>query len=116
RARKRLFITHAEHRRLHGSESCNMPSRFISEIPADLMDEIRPRIQVNRPSGAYAASASLQQAPEGLSLGQRVQHARFGDGVILNYEGQGAHARVQVNFEHAGSKWLVVAYANLQPA
>ncbi|HHH42878.1 MAG TPA: DNA helicase II [Gammaproteobacteria bacterium] len=116
RACKRLFITHAEHRRLHGSESYNLPSRFIGEIPAELVNEIRPRIQVNRPSATYAASPSLEPAPDGLSLGQRVQHAKFGDGVILNYEGQGAHARVQVNFEQAGSKWLVVAYANLQPA
>jgi len=129
RACKRLFITYAEHRRLHGSESYNMPSRFISEIPADLMDEIRPRVQVNRQfanqhprtpprplSGiTLPVGQSIEPGPEGLSLGQRVQHAKFGDGVILNYEGQGAHARVQVNFETAGSKWLVVAYANLQP-
>jgi DNA helicase-2/ATP-dependent DNA helicase PcrA len=129
RACKRLFITYAEHRRLHGSESYNMPSRFISEIPADLMDEIRPRVQVNRQfanqhprtpprplSGlTLPVGQSIEPGPEGLSLGQRVQHATFGDGVILNYEGQGAHARVQVNFETAGSKWLVVAYANLQP-
>ena len=112
RARKRLFITHAEHRRLHGSESYNMPSRFIGEIPADLVEEIRPRMQISRPF----ASQPVESGPEGLNLGQRVQHATFGDGVVLNYEGQGAHARVQVNFETAGSKWLVVAYANLQPA
>jgi len=111
RACKRLFITYAEQRRLHGSESYHMPSRFIGEIPATLMEEIRPRIQVSRPF----ADQPVEPAPEGLSLGQHVQHAKFGDGVILNYEGQGAHARVQVNFETAGSKWLVVAYANLQP-
>lgn len=118
RACKRLFLSHAQSRRLHGSESYSMPSRFLGEIPTDLIEEIRPRIQVNRP---YAAQQSFTQqhiepAPQGLQLGQRVQHAKFGDGVVLNYEGQGAHARVQVNFESAGSKWLVVAYANLQPA
>ncbi|NHZ69956.1 MAG: DNA helicase II, partial [Thermotogales bacterium] len=83
RACKRLFLTHAERRRLYGNESCNMPSRFISEIPADLMDEIRPRIQVNRP---YAGAASrplqgrqpIEPGPNGLNLGQRVQHAKFG--------------------------------------
>ena len=120
RACKRLFITHAECRRLYGSESYNMPSRFIGEIPADLMNEIRPRIQVTRTFSsphprAQAARQPIEPGPNGLNLGQRVQHAKFGDGVILNYEGQGAHARVQVNFETAGSKWLVVAYANLQP-
>ena len=51
----------------------------------------------------------------GFSLGQRVAHPKFGEGVVLNAEGQGAASRVQVNFEDAGAKWLVVAYANLQP-
>ncbi|GMQ89315.1 MAG: DNA helicase II [Gammaproteobacteria bacterium] len=117
RACKRLFITHTECRRLYGNESYNMPSRFIGEIPAELVEEIRPRIQVSRPLVSNTPiRRPIEPGPEGLNLGQRVQHATFGDGVILNYEGQGAHARVQVNFETAGSKWLVVAYANLQPA
>ncbi|MCO6412775.1 MAG: DNA helicase II [Thiogranum sp.] len=116
RARKRLFVTHAEHRRLHGSESWSVPSRFINEIPSALIDEIRPRIQVSRPLAGHTATRITEPAPEGFRLGQCVQHATFGEGVVLNYEGQGAHARVQVNFETAGSKWLVVAYANLQPA
>jgi len=117
RACQRLYISHAEHRRLHGSESYCVPSRFINEIPAELIEEIRPRIQVSRPFATQAVNrSSFQAVPEGLKLGQRVQHATFGEGVVLNYEGQGAHARVQVNFEAAGMKWLVVAYANLQPA
>ncbi len=117
RARKRLTLSYAEHRRLHGSEAYCVPSRFVHEIPAPLVDEIRPRIQVSRPYAGAAAAASLQSEPvAGLGLGQRVQHGTFGEGVVLNYEGQGAHARVQVNFESAGTKWLVVAYANLQPA
>jgi DNA helicase-2/ATP-dependent DNA helicase PcrA len=115
RARKQLMLSYAEHRRLHGSESYCMPSRFIHEIPADLVEEIRPRIQVSRPYDT-GSSAGFREAPAGdLGLGQRVQHQKFGAGVVLNYEGQGAHARVQVNFESAGTKWLVVAYANLQP-
>jgi DNA helicase-2/ATP-dependent DNA helicase PcrA len=94
-----------------------MPSRFIHEIPAALVEELRPRIQVSRPYAGYAAPKSLEPPPaDGLGLGQRVQHRTFGEGVVLNYEGQGAHARIQVNFESAGTKWLVVAYANLQPA
>jgi DNA helicase-2/ATP-dependent DNA helicase PcrA len=110
-----LFITHAEHRRLFGNESYSVPSRFIREIPADLIEELRPRVQVSRPYGASPVASLMNDvAPAGLKLGQRVQHAKFGDGVVLNYEGQGAQARVQVNFEGAGSKWLVVAYANLQ--
>jgi DNA helicase-2/ATP-dependent DNA helicase PcrA len=115
RARRRLFLAYAEHRRLHGSETYCMPSRFISEIPADLVEEIRPRIQVTRPYVSHGLHRLPEQHPHGLGLGQRVQHATFGDGVVLDYEGQGAHARVQVNFASAGTKWLVVAYANLQP-
>jgi DNA helicase-2/ATP-dependent DNA helicase PcrA len=116
RARRHLTISYAEHRRLHGSESYCVPSRFINEIPGDLVAEIRPRIQVSRPFAASTASRRIEPEPDGLRLGQRVQHTKFGEGVVLNYEGQGAHARVQVNFEAAGTKWLVVAYANLSPA
>ena len=117
RARKQLMLSYAEHRRLHGSESYCMPSRFIHEIPAELVNEIRPRIQVSRPFETNRSSAAFREAPCGdLGLGQRVQHTKFGEGVVLNYEGQGSHARVQVNFESSGTKWLVVAYANLQPA
>jgi len=104
---------------MHGSDSFSAPSRFINEIPAELVEEIRPRVQVSRPvskisrprrSGGGATSAAAEQ---GVRLGQRVRHAKFGDGVILNCEGQGAHARVEVNFESAGTKWLVLSYANL---
>jgi DNA helicase-2/ATP-dependent DNA helicase PcrA len=117
RARQQLTLSYAEHRRLHGSESYCMPSRFIHEIPAALVEEIRPRIQVSRPYAPPLSDNLLQRPPVGgLGLGQRVQHKTFGEGVVLNYEGQGAHARVQVNFESAGTKWLVVAYANLHPA
>ena len=116
RACKQLYLSYAEHRRLHGSESYCLPSRFINEIPAELVQELRPRVQVSRPFAAHAGRAVRAPEPDGLRLGQRVQHAKFGEGVVLNYEGQGAHARVQVNFESAGAKWLVVAYAKLQPA
>lgn len=118
RARRVLTLSYAEHRRLHGSESYCLPSRFIQEIPGELVEELRPRIQVSRPFAAQAGGmrASPDSAQDGLGLGQRVQHSKFGEGVVLNYEGQGTHARVQVNFESSGTKWLVVAYANLQPA
>jgi DNA helicase-2/ATP-dependent DNA helicase PcrA len=117
RARRRLVLSYAEHRRLHGNDNYCMPSRFIREIPTSLVEEIRPRIQVSRPWAAPAPTRLTEAPPaDGLSLGQRVHHNKFGEGVVLNYEGRGAHARVQVNFESAGTKWLVVAYANLQPA
>jgi len=75
--------------------------------------ENRPRVQVTRPLSP--ADWRLERAPTGLQLGQRVQHPNFGEGVVLDYEGSGAQARVQVNFRSAGAKWLVVAYANLRP-
>jgi DNA helicase-2/ATP-dependent DNA helicase PcrA len=115
RACKRLCLSYAEHRRLHGREAYCVPSRFINEIPAELIQELRPRIQVTRPFAGTPPASSFVSEPEGLHLGQRVRHAKFGAGVVLGYEGEGAHARVQVNFESAGPKWLVVSYANLQP-
>ncbi len=119
RAKKHLYITHAEMRRLHGSEMFQSPSRFISEIPEELIEEVRARSRVSRPAyqpqpQAAPRARAMDAMPAGLKLGQRVTHAKFGEGVILNYEGQGSHARVQVNFKQAGSKWLVVAYANLE--
>ncbi len=120
RARQKLVISYAEARRLHGQDMYGLPSRFLREIPPALIHEVRPKLQVSRPM--YQAQprkqwghASLQESP-GLRLGQNVSHAKFGSGVVTDIEGSGAHARVQVNFDDAGSKWLVLAYANLQPA
>jgi DNA helicase-2/ATP-dependent DNA helicase PcrA len=119
RAKETLYITYAEQRRLHGMDSFSQPSRFIGEIPEELVEEIRPRVQVVRPRYASTrpktrpAGSMAPGAEFGLRLGQRVRHGKFGEGVILNCEGQGAHARVEVNFENAGTKWLVLSYANL---
>ncbi len=114
RARRELYLTHAELRRLHGSETYPRASRFISEIPAKLLREVRPRAQVVRPVSHRGIADTAATSASGLRLGQRVSHAKFGEGVVLNYEGQGSSARVQVNFSGAGAKWLVLAYANLQ--
>ncbi len=118
RAKRRLFLTHAEARRLHGADYYPMGSRFIREIPAELIEEVRMRAEVSRPvfrRGAYSGAGAENASGRGdFRLGQRVEHPKFGEGVVLMYEGQGSHARVQVNFEQAGAKWLVVAYANLQ--
>jgi DNA helicase-2/ATP-dependent DNA helicase PcrA len=114
RAMKQLFLTYAEQRRLHGVDSYGMPSRFIKEVPESLIEEIRPRVQVARPV-AVGRFRPEEPAVPGVRLGARVRHGKFGDGVILNVEGNGAHARVQVNFEHQGTKWLMIQYANLEP-
>jgi DNA helicase II / ATP-dependent DNA helicase PcrA len=118
RAMEHLYLTYAEQRRLHGVDSRGTPSRFIREIPAELLEEIRPRIQISRP--VYTPRrGGVQEEPAnvgGIRLGQRVRHGKFGEGTVLDLEGQGSHARVQVNFERQGTKWLMLAYANLEPA
>jgi DNA helicase-2/ATP-dependent DNA helicase PcrA len=113
---KQLYLSYAETRRLHGMDSYGTPSRFIDEIPKELLEEVRPRVQVSRPLPSAVRFREPQAEPvaPGMKLGTRVRHGRFGDGVILNVEGQGAQARVQVNFEAQGSKWLMLSYANLE--
>jgi len=117
RAREKLFVTHAESRRMHGTEMLARPSRFLGEMPAELIDEVRPRVQVSRPiyAGRFNQPSSSLQEELPVKLGQRVSHPSFGEGVVISAEGSGGHARLQVNFEGAGSKWLVASYANLTP-
>jgi DNA helicase-2/ATP-dependent DNA helicase PcrA len=117
RAREQLVVTSAEVRRLYGGESYNKLSRFVREIPDELMQEIRPKANFSRPVLTASPRIDRDRAEEetGLFVGQRVNHARFGDGIVLNLEGQGPQSRVQVNFEDAGSKWLIASMANLQP-
>ena len=116
RARSNLLLTWAESRRLHGMDMMGRPSRFLREIPEELLHEVRPRVQVSRPMYRSQGHARLdEEEVTPLKLGQRVRHATFGDGVIVHYEGSGQHLRVQVNFEDSGEKWLVQSYAHLQP-
>ena len=115
RAMEKLYITHAESRRLHGTDTFNPPSRFLREIPKDLINEIRPRAQTNIPYNRKDFKEIKMEFEEeiGIALGQKVKHKKFGEGIVLNYEGSGDSARVQVNFDSSGTKWLVMAYANL---
>ena len=126
RAMRQLVITYAETRRLYGSETYNKVSRFVREIPPPLIQEVRLSNSVSRPFGAVSRNlggnsmngdsmfAGSAVPDTGFNLGQRVQHSLFGEGTILNFEGSGAQARVQVNFESEGSKWLMLSYAKLQ--
>ena len=134
RAKQRLYLTNAESRRLHREERRPNPSRFLGEVPSDLVEEVRlgghrasPRAGESRwprrgggrwGGGGYhtdeAAVSGLVAEDHAFALGQRVRHGKFGEGVVLSLEGDGAHARVHVNFAAAGAKWLVVAYANLE--
>src|ERR1700731_1602535 len=114
RAMQQLYLTWAEQRRLHGVDSYGQASRFVREIPEQLLEEVRPRVQVSRPV-AVGCFRFEEPAADGVRLGARVRHGKFGEGVILSVEGNGAHARVQVSFERQGTKWLMVQYANLEP-
>ena len=124
RAKHKLYLSHAESRRMHGEINLCRPSRFVREVPRALIEEVRlkstisrpavggPKLGRKNPSGSLDGSVGVPQTS--LSLGQRVIHGKFGEGVVLNYEGQGSNARVQVNFDGAGSKWLVLSYAKLE--
>ncbi|EAR11189.1 DNA helicase II [Reinekea blandensis] len=114
RARKELTLTYAESRRLYGSETFNTVSRFVREIPAELLNEVRLRASVARPVD-FGLQQQVAIEDAGLSIGQRVTHPMFGEGTILNAEGGGAQTRVLVAFDDGKERMLMLQYANLQP-
>ncbi len=123
RAMQRLTICYAEIRRLYGREHYARPSRFLGEIPQGHIEEIRSA-RMTRPLSRPLVRPAVRPATKaagpdpgfnGLQPGRRVRHKKFGEGMVINLEGRGEHARIQVNFHDAGSKWLVCAYANLEP-
>ena len=122
RARQRLYLSFAQTRMLHGQTRYNLPSRFLDEVPAELVKWLTPRAG----KGGFAAPSaptypttprrSESSSGSGFRIGQSVMHAKFGLGVIINAEGGGSDARVQVNFGNAGIKWLALAVAKLEAA
>ncbi|HSN40746.1 MAG TPA: DNA helicase II [Burkholderiales bacterium] len=126
RARRRLYLSLAQSRMLHGQTRYNVASRFFQEIPENLMTRLNPRFRIQDSGfGAPSAVAPVSAADSGRfridsampwRVGQSVVHPKFGAGVIVNAEGRGAEARVQVNFRGAGLKWLMLEYANLAAA
>lgn len=115
RAMQQLFLSYAESRRLYGEEVHNLPSRFLRECPQEVLREVRIQTKISRPISARPSHSSVQHTQfQGFGLGQRVRHSVFGEGIVLHFEGQGDNGRVQVNFDGAGSKWLVLQYANLE--
>ena len=110
RAMQRLYVTHAESRQTYGQTNFSRPSRFLNEIPAELIESIRSSFRV----GSAHSDRPVAEDAGGFGLGAAVRHSRFGFGTVVSLEGQGPNARIQVNFEQAGSKWLVLAYANLE--
>ena len=114
RSMEKLFIVHAEMRNLHGTETFNPPSRFLREIPAELTLEVRTGGSIARRNSSMDKVSKGEVPDTDFKLGQRVFHEVFGEGVILNYEGQGSNARVEVNFDSSKTKWLMVSYAKLK--
>ena len=114
RAMEKLYLTFAESRSIYGNETFNSVSRFVRDIPSDVIEEVRLQNNIARPT-SYAAGAiqSDQGQATGFSLGQQIMHNVYGEGVILNFEGNGPRARVHVSFEEVGTKILILASANL---
>jgi DNA helicase-2/ATP-dependent DNA helicase PcrA len=116
RAMKQLWLTHAESRRLYGSEKYTSPSRFLGEVPDEMVQAVRvkPKNPYVAPVRKHSTWVDDQSAHEsGVAIGMNVSHPKFGEGTVVNLEGHGEYARIQVNFSDVGSKWLVLAYANL---
>jgi DNA helicase-2/ATP-dependent DNA helicase PcrA len=119
RARRRLYLTHAQSRMLHGQLRYNVASRFLDEVPAAMLQWLSPKhgnfaAEPEALAGRNAAERIRDGA--GWRIGQSVKHSRFGLGIIIDAEGRGTDARVQVNFRDGGVKWLALEYAKLQPA
>ncbi len=123
RARRRLYLSHAQSRMLHGQIRYSLPSRFLDELPEQVLMHLNRRSEpgfpsgVQQPASSYSAKRQTQMGNDtGYHVGQSVAHAKFGTGIIIDFEGRGADARVQVKFRDAGTKWLALAYAKLSPA
>ncbi|TXH77049.1 UvrD-helicase domain-containing protein [Thiobacillus sp.] len=122
RARRRLYLSHAQSRMLHGQIRYSLPSRFLDELPEQVLLNLNRRDSaypsgVQQTAGRYGTPAPRNPGNDtGYKVGQSVAHAKFGTGIIIDFEGRGADARVQVKFRDAGTKWLALAYAKLSPA
>lgn len=115
RARQRLYLTYAQTRMLHGQTRYCVPSSFLDEIPESLIRKMNQKAVKAAEAQDFSCRLAKESAGNGWRVGQAVEHAKFGMGVIVSTEGCGADARVQVNFGGEGMKWLALAYAKLVP-
>ena len=117
RARQRLYVSCAQTRMLHGQTRYCVPSSFLDEIPEQLLLKLNKKAEPSAfPAfGSFGGGYAEPVAAGGLRIGQTVEHAKFGIGVIVSTEGRGADARVQINFGGSGMKWLALEYAKLTP-
>ena len=122
RARQRLYLTHAQTRMLHGQTRYCMPSQFLEELPEELLRKVGHVPAYSSAPAAFdpapsrSVSADAASTAGGFRIGQSVEHAKFGLGVIVAAEGRGLEARLQINFGAQGMKWLALQYAKLTPA
>ena len=121
RARQRLYLSFAQQRMLHGQTRYSLRSRFLDELPQQLVKTLSaPAPKANQSSwgGNQAAAFKVNQARRQwpFKIGQTVAHSKFGSGLVVDFEGDGDDLRIQVNFGRQGMKWLVVSLANLQAA
>jgi DNA helicase-2/ATP-dependent DNA helicase PcrA len=115
RARRRLYVSCAQSRMLHGQTRYCVPSPFLDEIPEALLLKLNKKAAPVARHDSFSGAYSAPPAAGGLRIGQAVEHAKFGIGVIVSTEGRGADVRVQVNFGGSGMKWLALEYAKLTP-
>jgi DNA helicase-2/ATP-dependent DNA helicase PcrA len=117
RARRRLYLSHAQSRMLHGQIRYGMPSRFLGELPEQVLLHLNRRAEASYSRPVASAPVTPSRSNDtGYRVGQSVAHAKFGTGIIIDFEGRGPDARVQVKFRDAGTKWLALAYAKLSAA
>jgi DNA helicase-2/ATP-dependent DNA helicase PcrA len=114
RARRRLYLSHAQSRMLHGQTRYALPSRFLEELPEQVLLNLNRRVEARYAGPVVAAPRSQSNNDTGYKVGQSVAHAKFGTGIIIDFEGRGSDARVQVKFRESGVKWLALAYAKLE--
>lgn len=116
RAMQKLTLCYAESRFLYGKSTMQAPSRFISELPSECLAEVRLRSKVSAPLSTRrpkSKQTTIHETQSPFKIGQYVRHAKFGDGIVINIEGEGKKLRLQINFQQVGSKWLMAEYANL---
>jgi DNA helicase-2/ATP-dependent DNA helicase PcrA len=124
RAMEKLTLSCAQQRFRFGSRSFGVPSRFLAEIPPDVVERVGSRFGAPVPARkrfaapeepAYDYSYAQEAPAEGVvAPGLRVRHPHFGTGVVLQVSGQGPSQKLKVRFERAGVKTLVLRYANLE--
>lgn len=114
RARKKLYLSYAESRRVNGNQTPRYMSRFVTEIPSELLQEIRLRTRIMRPVAFASPQRIDHDTGIDFQLGERVVHRTYGEGVVLNYEGKGPQAQIQVKFSDSGTKWLLAELAKLE--